>query len=384
METSRNLLSTGRAGKTQPELNAILLAHERHLLHKTGGAAAQLSAMDLSRLNFSQRNLSGVDLSGATLKHAVLARATLERANLYCADLRVADLRHANLSFADMRGTSLRGANLSCAILDNADLRAATMSRPGAEAVHIADNRGANGVPSWSAPGNVDFSNCSMKRASLNGANLKGANFTGAMLQGADFKGARLADVTFKDAVLTGVNLAELNVPPEALAGAVTEPSAQSVARAIDLKSMIDFHQLWIRTGGREGSPAVFDGEDLRPLQSYLAGRHLTGLSARNAVAIGVNFAGCQLQGARFDGADLRDADFSDADLRAASFRGARLTHARFSKADLRPLILTDGRKRQVDLWDALALADQFEGAQLDRSLNELGLRTVENEAVPA
>jgi uncharacterized protein YjbI with pentapeptide repeats len=380
VETAINLLSAGRKANTQQELNALLLAHERHLLHKSGGAPAQLSAMDLSRLNFAQRNLTEADLSGATLKQAVMARATLERANLYCADLRLADLRHANLAFADMRGTSLRGANLSCAILDNADLRAATMSRPGAEAVIIAEKRGTSGAPRWAAAGNVDFSNCSMKRASLNGANLKGANFTGAMLQGADFKGARLADVTFKDAVLTGVDLTDLKVPAEALAGAITEPSTECVARAADLKSMLDFHQLWIRTGGREGAPAVFDGEDLRPLQSYLAGRHLTGLSARNAIAIGVNFAGCQLQGARFEGADLRDADFSDADLRAASFRGARLSHARFAKADLRPLILTDGRRRDVDLWEALALADQFAGAKLDRSIEELGLRPAESE----
>jgi uncharacterized protein YjbI with pentapeptide repeats len=311
-----------------------------------------------------------------------MARANLERANLYCADLRLTDLRHANLASADMRGTSLRGANLSCAILDNADLRSATMTRPGAAPAALPANGDARGLPAWASSGSVDFSNCSMKRASLNGANLKGVNFTGAMLQGAEFKGARLSDVTFKDAVLTGVNRADLNVPPEALAGAILEPSAEIVARSADLKSMIDFHQLWIRTGGREGAPAVFDGEDLRPLQSFLAGRHLTGLSARNCIAIGVNFAGCQLQGARFEGADLRDADFSDADLRAASFRGSRLTHARFSKADLRPLILTDGRKRPVDLWEALALAEQFSAAQIDRSVDELGLRPVENETL--
>ena len=84
--------------------------------------------------------------------------------------------------------------------------------------------------------------------------------------------------------------------------------------------------------------------------------------------------------GGGFEGADLRDADFSDADLRAASFRGARLSHARFAKADLRPLILTDGRRRDVDLWEALALADQFAGAKLDRSIEELGLRPAESE----
>jgi uncharacterized protein YjbI with pentapeptide repeats len=372
VETSSNLLRTGRIVRTQQELNAILLAHERFLLHKAGGATAQLSAMDLSKLNFAQRNLSDIDLSGTTLRGAVLARTNLARASLYCADLRLADLRHACLNAADMRGTSLRGANLSCANLDNANLRSATMTRPGADPVMSAERQRSGGV---------DFSNCSMKRASFNGASLEGANFSGAMMQGADFKGAKLVDVSFKDAVLTGVNLSHLKVSPEALKGAVTDPSPECVARAEQLKAMVDVHYQWIRTGGREGAPANFDGEDLRPLQSYLAGRHLTGLTARNAIAIGVSFAGCQLQGARFEGADLRDADFSESDVRAASFRGARLTHARFAKADLRALKLVDGRAQSVDLWEALALAEQFSGAELDCRLEDLGFRTMDAEA---
>ncbi len=378
METSSNLLRAGRIVRTQQELNAILLAHERFLLHKAGGAIAQLSAMDLSKLNFAQRTLSDIDLSGATLRGAVLARTNLERASLYCADLRLADLRHACLASADMRGTSLRGANLSCANLDNANLRSATMVRPGAESV--LGDVGQRGT----ASGGVDFSNCSMKRASFNGASLEGANFSGAMLQGAEFKGAKLVDVSFKDAVLTGVKISDLKVTPESLKGAVTDPSAERVARAEQLKTMVDVHYTWIRTGGREGQPANFDGEDLRPLQSYLAGRHLTGLTARNAIAIGVSFAGCQLQGARFEGADLRDADFSESDVRAASFRGARLTHARFSKANLCALTLVNGREQSVDLRDAMALAEQFSGANLDQRPEDLGLHPIDGEEAAA
>jgi uncharacterized protein YjbI with pentapeptide repeats len=365
---SRDLRHADRTVRTQQELNAILLAHERFLLRKPGGVVAQLAAMDLSGLNFAQRNLADIDLAGTTLKGSVLARTNLERASFYCADLRLADLRHANLTSADLRGTSLRGANLSCAILDNADLRASQMARPGIGLPAERDQP-------QGTQGGVDFSNCSMKRASFNGANLESVNFTGAMLQGAEFKGAKLANVTFKDAVLTGVNLSDLKVEPNALDGAVTDTTADGLARAEQLKVMIDVHYEWIRTNGREGQPANFDGEDLRPLQSYLAGRHLTGLSARNATAIGVNFAGCQLQGARFDGADLRDVDFADADLRAASFRGARLNHARFTKADLRGLVLTDGRSRRVDLVEALAAAEQFAGARMDASLQDLGLQ---------
>jgi uncharacterized protein YjbI with pentapeptide repeats len=367
-------LAGSRIARTQQELNAVLLAHERYLHQKAGGTLAQLSAMDLSRLNFAQRNLRGADLSGSTLVSATLARADFERANLYCADLRLADLRHANLRHADLRGTSLRGANLSCAILDNADLRSASMAGASAQSTYVA-------IDSSNGGGGVDFTNCSMKRASLTGANLKGVNFNGALLQGAIFKGAKLADVTFRGAVLTGVNLRDLDVPASALEGAITEPSAEAAAHAMDLKPRLDVHQLWIRTGGKEGAPAVLDGEDLRPLQSFFAGRHLTGLSARNAIAIGVNFSGCQLQGARFEGADLRDADFSEADLRAASFRGALLAHARFARANLLPLTLKDGRQTRVDLTAAVGQIDQFASAKLADDVETLGLATEKSAA---
>jgi uncharacterized protein YjbI with pentapeptide repeats len=98
-------------------------------------------------------------------------------------------------------------------------------------------------------------------------------------------------------------------------------------------------------------------------------------LSAKNAIAIGLNFSGCQLQGARLDGADLRDADFTGADLRGASFRGANISHARFGKADMRSLPLINGQVRAVDFTDATGLEEQFATCQLDGDVSMLGLR---------
>jgi uncharacterized protein YjbI with pentapeptide repeats len=109
----------------------------------------------------------------------------------------------------------------------------------------------------------------------------------------------------------------------------------------------------WVDSGGVDGGPAQLDGEDLRPLGAVFVGRRLTAVSARRVCAVGMSFAGAQLQGGRFDDADLRDVDFTGADLRGASFRGARLRYAQFKDADMRPLPLASGAAREVDLVGA-------------------------------
>jgi uncharacterized protein YjbI with pentapeptide repeats len=221
----------------------------------------------------------------------------------------------------------------------------------------------------------VDFSNCSLKKASFGNAKLDGANFAGALLQGADFKGSKLNNASFKGAVLTGVNVKDLQLSPDDLKSCVTDPAPETIKRFDEMRGKLDAHQQWIVSGGKEGAHCVLDGEDIRLLQKLVVGRPLTGLSAKNAIAIGLNFAGCQLQGARLDGADLRDADFTSADLRGASLRGANITHARFGKADMRNLPLISGQSRAVDLTDAIGLEEQFSTCQLDGAAATLGLR---------
>ena len=276
-----------------------------------------------------------------------------------------------------MRGASFKGAKLSFAILDHADLRAGMMMCVASSGdSSILDRgdlcRGANG-----ASGGVDFSNCSMKGVSFGNARLDGVIFDGALLVGARFRGAKLTNASFRGAVLMGVNLNELGVPPEALKDCVLDVSAQALAKSADLMARLDAHDTWIASDGKRGASAVLDGEDLRPLRKELAGRSLIGLSARQAVAIGISFAGCQLQGAKFDGADLRDADFTDADLSGASLKGAKLGHARFDKANLRNLQLLSGEIARPDLTGADATEEQFQGAHLDENVSALGLSEV-------
>ena len=369
----KDIHNSPRTPMTQVELNAVLASRDRYLAAR-GGTRAQFNLRSLDGLNLANRNLSEADFSGSSLVNATLYGSNLTRANLYCADLRGGNLRCTNLYRADLRGASFRGASLSNAMMDDADMRAAVMMfvKPGGDSVSVLD-RNKTGNDGNAAVG-VDFSNCSMKNVSLGNAKLNGANFSGAILHGANFKGAQLPNVNLSGAILTGVSMKDLVVPPAALKGCITDVSVETIERSNVLKASIEAHQQWVASGGAQGKAAVLDGEDLRPLLQFFPDRALTALSARNVVAIGVNFAGCQLQAAHFEGADLRDADFTGADLRGASFAGAKLSHARFDRANMTALPLANGNTLAPNLTSALATEEQFFNAMVDGAVSSLGL----------
>lgn len=361
---------------SQKELNPVLSAHERAVAYQ-GGARAQLAGKRLDGLNLANRILTEIDLSAASLVGATLYGSNLQRASFYCADLRGCNLQAANLTRADMRGASFRGANLSYAVMDSGDLRAARMMIVGSKGASIMDrnheaNHGSRG--SSHVPDGVDFSNCSMKNVSFGNAILDNADFSGAILEGVKFKGARLKNVKLEGAVLTGVDLKELAVPASALKGCVLDVSPEALARADQLKATLASHEQWILSNGSGGAPATVDSEDLRPLQGIVAGRRFVGLSARRAVAIGLDFSESQLQAAKFGEADLRGADFSNCDLRGVSFRGANLSHARFTKARLGSLKLAGGGAMAPDLFGATYSMQQFADAHLDTPLDDISL----------
>ncbi|HET7084619.1 MAG TPA: pentapeptide repeat-containing protein [Rhizomicrobium sp.] len=341
---------------SQQDLNTVLHGHARFVAHQ-GGLRAQLAHANLDGLNLANRNLEEVDFTGASLVGASLYGSNLHRVSLYCADLRGCDLRYTKLTRADLRGASFRGARLSFSMLDNADLRSGTMMYAGvAPTVGTTEHHG------------VDFSNCSMKGVSFGNAKLDGADFTGALLHGAVFKNANITNAVFKDAVLTGVNLEELKVPPESLAGAIRDVAADAVAKAGELKARLQAHEDWIASDGKQGAPAALDGADLRPLGKQFSGRKLAGLSARGTIGIEADFSGSALQAGKFDGADLRGANFSRADLRGVSFKNAKLAHALFEGANLGALRLADGNMLAADFTGAVVTDEQMRGALRDPS----------------
>jgi uncharacterized protein YjbI with pentapeptide repeats len=363
----KNLYGEKRVAYTQETLAPVLADHARYA-SGNGGRRAVLRHADLSGLNLVKRNLAEADFSGSSLVGALLGGSNLERASLYCADLRDSNLIRAKLVRADMRGASFRGAKLANAVLDDADLRAAMMMVMGGMS---ALDRGGD-KPSVG----VDFSGASLKRVSFGNVKLDGANFEGALLQGASFRGAKLVNVSFKGAVLTGVHIEELGAAPAALEGCVLDVSPAALERVPLLRARIETHGEWILSDGKSGEPANLDGEDLRPLKALITGRPLAGLSAKNCVAVGVDFSGCQLQASHFDGADVRDANFTAADLRGASFRGSKLGHAKFAQANLCGLPLSGGASKAPDLSDCHATDEQFAQAIFDRPATALGLKS--------
>ena len=335
---------------------ALAAQHER-FLRGAGGSRAVLKFIVAPGVDGQRRRLNDADFTAADLTGARLAGCHLEHASLYCADLGGADLRSSNLRRADLRGASLAGASLNGAVLDEADMRAgyiACLDKGRSLRIFPPRPSAAEGAGRLGA----DFTNGSLRGASLRCANLQGANFSGAILEGADLAGARTAGAVFKDTVLTGLVGADLDLTAEQLSGCIFEPAAAAFTRAAALAAILQQAGDWVASGGKEGAPAVLDREDIRPLHAALRGRVLTGLSAREVLAIGMDFSGSELQGAVFDGADLRGAVFEHADLRGASFRRAKLSHARFTRADLAPLFLPNGRVQRTD----------FSGAVRDRT----------------
>lgn len=347
---SARALKTHNARMEPARFEAMLRGHEAFVVGR-GGSRALPRYVDLPGLRCDRRLMSDIDFTGSDLTGGSFVGADLTRASLYCANLTRCNFNDARMIRADLRGAAFTGAKLEAANLDGADLRAAVLCAPdeekgltliGALADKILTSLvGArlNGADlSDAAAYGVDFGNASLRGARLRNANFKNACFNGANLDGADLAGARLAGARFQNAVLTGVDVAALGLPPEALAGCLLDPGPEAKARLDDIRRELDQAERWGTSHGGDGHPAMLDGLDLRPAAGQFAGRLLAGMTARYSVMVGLSFAEAQLQGAVFDGADLRGADFSRADLRGASFRGANLAHATFLGTDLSAL----------------------------------------------
>jgi uncharacterized protein YjbI with pentapeptide repeats len=338
------------------DLERILHAHSAFVSRVTGGQRALLKACDLKGANLSNRMLSDADLSGSVLSGANLRFTEFVGANLFCCDLHGADGSYANFSHADLRGAVLSGCNLAHARLNCADCRPGRMlqkSDSGLQDVIDPETAAAGASFSHSLLNDVDFEN----------ARLEGADFSGAIIQASHFKGASLKNAVFQDAVLSGVDISEMQVPAAVLKTCIVAPSERSVSARAHQLEKLKAHQHWIETDGHEGVAAAFDGEDLRPLADMVRRCKLTAISAKSAVAVVMDFSGCELQGANFENADLRGANFENADLRGVRFHNARLEHARFGGADLRPLALHSGEYLSCDFTGAEMAEDQLETA---------------------
>jgi uncharacterized protein YjbI with pentapeptide repeats len=365
------------AAPDRGELDRLLTAHEDYV-RGLGGKALRLRGADLRGCNLSSRNLSEADFSGATLTLASLFGSNLTQAKLCCANLQESDLQSAKFIKADLRGAIFKGAKISYARFDGADVRparVAVVKQGGETHIRMLDRDDESWQPGDKRDAcNADFTNCSLKSVSFTGARLEHADFGGAFLQDVDFNGAKLFKASFRGAVLMDTDITAFQLPPEALDGCIFNIAAPEPAKRGELIKRLAAHIAWVESGGRDGRSAQLDGADLRHVRDQFAGKPLIGISARQTLAVGIDFSNSQLQGARFDGADLRGANFSGADLSGVSFRNAKLAHACFDRAVLRKIELISGGIAMPDLTGTEITRRQFESAILDEDATSLGL----------
>jgi uncharacterized protein YjbI with pentapeptide repeats len=120
---------------------------------------------------------------------------------------------------------------------------------------------------------------------------------------------------------------------------------------ATELKSILDQHQLWIETKGKQGQDANLEGANL--WRANLQGANLRGANLGGANLGGANLQGANLTGANLICANLRGANLRGANLTGAKLRGANLTDANLSRTDLKGANLTGANLKDADLRDA-------------------------------
>jgi uncharacterized protein YjbI with pentapeptide repeats len=361
---------------SQAQADQICARHDRLWSSKPGGACAVFAWSDLSGLDLAGRNLCDADFSGAVLAGCNLQDARLDHAILFGADLQEADLRGACLRNSDLTGSDLFEADLREGVLAAADPKFGFRRIEAGGSTRVGDAQGAKLVGanlersklSGVIAVKADFTDAVLKDARLVRANLKQATMKGCNLSGADLSGADLDGADLRDAVLVGAKTLSWNVQNANMAGALTDKPAGIAATSLPYKTMIQDHARWCETGGLHGSPSVFDGADLRALET-VRGYNLTALSAKGAVFYGLDMEGVQLQGAHLEGADLRNCNLRRADLRGAKLAGAKLSGADLREAQMGPLLLGADRLLACDLRGAELKSADLTGADVRQAI---------------
>lgn len=328
---------------------------------RVGGARAVFSFCDLSGISLAGRNLSDADFTGAILADCNLAGAKLERSIFFCADLRRANLGRANLRRADLRGACLRGAFMVGADMFETDLREGAIAERDAtgnltflhhklqpsemQSVVLANANLERARMSGIIAIQADFTDAIMRSCKLVRANLRQSKLTGANLEGADLSGADLKGANLAGAVLVKAKLNMAVTDQADMTGVLTdEPAGKPLAELVpSIEERLENHARWCDSQGREGSPLIINGYDLRTLKT-LASANLTAMRAPGCVFYGLDLSGIQLQGAQLQGADLRTTKLSGADLRGVNLSEAKLTNADLRDCNLGALLIANDR----------------------------------------
>lgn len=123
-----------------------------------------------------------------------------------------------------------------------------------------------------------------------------------------------------------------------------------------ELNKVLQSHQLWLTSDGKEGERANLEGVELERagLQGAdLQNAILNGAAFKNANLIATNLQGARLLGASFDGANLRGADLRNALLEGAVFKDAKLIETNLQGGQLRRATFDGAILRRANLREA-------------------------------
>jgi uncharacterized protein YjbI with pentapeptide repeats len=365
---------------SREEVARIIAGHVAYRSGRPGGSRGKFENLDLGGFVFSNLDLTDSDFTGARLDRANFDGTKLAGAAFFGADLRQTSLVGAILHRADLRGALVHGADLSGAVLTEADMREGVVARQERNGELVSVSHAALSVNAGEASfrgatmnnakmGSVlavaaDFTNAIMRNVKLTRAHLKHAVLRGTDLSGSDLSGANFEGADMRDCILVGAKTTMMRTRGADMRGALTEPPPQDPAEALRIADMVRNHIRWRTSDGQVGTPAIFDGLDLRGCQD-LSGKPLTALRAREAIFFGLALFRAELQGAVLTGADLRMTNMCDCDLRGANLVGAKLQGARLQNARFGDLILPGGRRFAADLSKTDLSGADLSGADL-------------------
>ena len=125
------------------------------------------------------------------------------------------------------------------------------------------------------------------------------------------------------------------------------------------LFSILQEHQLWVLSNGKNGKKADLSGANL-------TGKNLRDANLKRADLSGADLSKADLSGANLRGADLTGADLTDSNLTKANLTTAILKNADLTRAQLNMAILTKTDLRGVNLNRAFLNKTDLEGANFD------------------
>jgi len=152
-------------------------------------------------------------------------------------------------------------------------------------------------------------------------------------------------------------NNEKLNGPPSegsqyAMEG---EPKLREISKE-ELKQILEDHQKWMKSDGKEGEKANF----------YRT--NLAGVDLHDSILQGANFIYANLEGANFINANLKEAHLSRTNLKNAILRATNLERALLSYANLQEASLQDAGLQEADLHNADLKKANLSSANLQRT----------------